>query len=214
VPSGHRFVAQRSEDPRDRDLHPQPPEGPKGPKSKAGKRELSIPPEIVDGIKYHLDNHVGPDADSPIFDCTPTELRGAWERARRSIGRRELHLHDLRGAGLTWAAIAGATTAELMYRAGHSTPTMVMRYQRATKDRDRALAQAMADLARPAAVVPIAPRDTGGTRMIFSWPAHPRSGLATLLTSTFLGCRRGDLDSYSTGPPGLLIGPDLCLPAA
>ena len=125
----------------------------KGPKSKAGKRELSIPENIVADVKGHLDLYVGADPDAAVFTCTHYELRGAWERARKSIGRPDLHLHDLRGTGLTFAAIAGATTAELMYRAGHSTPAMAMRYQKATKDRDRMLADALAGLAKP--VVPI-----------------------------------------------------------
>ena len=121
----------------------------KGPKSKAGRRELSIPKNIVADVREHLDRYVGVDPDDALFTCTPYELRGAWERARKAIGRPDLHLHDLRGTGLTFAAIAGATTAELMYRAGHSTPAMAMRYQKATKHRDRMLADALAGLAKP-----------------------------------------------------------------
>jgi integrase len=121
----------------------------KGPKSKAGKRRLSIPDNIVADVKAHLDRYVDKDPDAALFTCTYYELRGAWERARKSIRRPDLHLHDLRGTGLTLAVIAGATTSELMYRAGHSTPAMAMRYQKATKDRDRMLAGALAGLAKP-----------------------------------------------------------------
>jgi integrase len=121
----------------------------KGPKSKAGKRDLSIPANVAEELESHLDRFVDSDPDAALFTCTVYELRGAWERARRSIGRPDLHLHDLRGTGLTFAAIAGATTAELMFRAGHSTPAMAIRYQKATKNRDRMLADALAVLANP-----------------------------------------------------------------
>src|ERR1019366_4653299 len=76
-------------------------------------------------------------------------LSAAWDKARIACGRPGLHLHDMRHAGLTWTAIAGATTAELMHRAGHASPSAALRYQHATADRDRALADALAGLASP-----------------------------------------------------------------
>ena len=63
--------------------------------------------------------------------------------------------HDLRHAGLTWAAATGATIAELMRRAGHGSPAAALCYQHATEDRDRALADALAGLATAVAVVSI-----------------------------------------------------------
>jgi len=44
-------------------------------------------------------------------------------------------LHDLRHTGRTWSSAAGATTAELMHRAGHASPRVAMRYQHATEER-------------------------------------------------------------------------------
>jgi hypothetical protein len=41
----------------------------------------------------------------------------------------------------------GASIAELMGRAGHASQTAALRYQHATDDRDRVLAQALARLA-------------------------------------------------------------------
>ena len=38
-------------------------------------------------------------------------------------------MHDLRHVGAVLAAQSGATTAELMYRLGHTTPQMALRYQ-------------------------------------------------------------------------------------
>src|SRR5271155_413492 len=45
---------------------------------------------------------------------------------REELGRPEVHFHDLRGAGLTWAATQGATTRELMARAGHASPAAAL----------------------------------------------------------------------------------------
>jgi integrase len=119
----------------------------KEPTSPAGQRILHIPPNILTAVEAHLDHHVGAAADDAVFDCTIQGFHTAWERARRSIDREDLHFHDLRPAGFTLAALAGATIAEIMHRAGHSTPTTARRYHRATADRDRALAAAMAELA-------------------------------------------------------------------
>ena len=52
---------------------------------------------------------------------TRDALQGSWERARMTIGRPDLRLHDMRHTGLTLAAATGATTAELMHRAGHAS---------------------------------------------------------------------------------------------
>jgi hypothetical protein len=120
----------------------------KEPTSPAGQRILHIPPHVLASMEAHLDHHVGAAPDDAVFDCTVQELHTAWERARRSIDREDLHFQDLRAAGFTLAAMAGATIAEIMHRAGHSTPTTARRYHRATVDRDRALAAAIAELAQ------------------------------------------------------------------
>jgi len=44
------------------------------------------------------------------------------------------------------AAATGASTAELMPRAGHKSAATALRYQHATEDRDRAIADALAGL--------------------------------------------------------------------
>ena len=70
------------------------------------------------------------------------------------MGRTDLRLHDLRHMGLTLAAATGATTVELMHRAGHSSSVAAMRYQLATKDRDRIIADALGMIAKPIAEEP------------------------------------------------------------
>jgi hypothetical protein len=62
------------------------------------------------------------------------------------VGRPDLHLHDLRHTGLTFAAATGATTAELIGRAGHASADAALWYQHATRDRDHVLARALEDL--------------------------------------------------------------------
>lgn len=58
-------------------------------------------------------------------------LRRASHKARGEVGRTDLHFHDLLHTGLTLAASTGATTAELMRRAGHTSPDAALRYQHA-----------------------------------------------------------------------------------
>jgi integrase len=57
-----------------------------------------------------------------------------------------LHFHDLRHTGATLAAALGATVRELMARLGHTTPTVALRYQHATADGDRAIADGLGEL--------------------------------------------------------------------
>ena len=74
--------------------------------------------------------------------------------ARETPGRPDLRFHDLRHTGAVLAAATGATLAELMARLGHSDPGAALRYQHAAKDRDRAVADALSDMA-DSAVTPI-----------------------------------------------------------
>ena len=123
------------------------------PKTPAGRRTLSNPPNVLPVVANHVERYVEQEPTAWLFPgehgrpITDRTLDRIWERARRTIGRPDLHLHDLRQSGLTWAAATGATTAELMHMAGHASPATALRYQHATKDRDRALADVLADLA-------------------------------------------------------------------
>ena len=98
--------------------------------------------------------------------------RSAWSiRARLAeVDRPDLHLHDLRHSGNTWAAATGASTAELMARMGHASPVAALRYQHATEKRDRAIAPALSKLAAPAPIVPIGdhPRDGAPKRPLYA----------------------------------------------
>ena len=124
----------------------------KAPKTAAGSRTVAIPQFMVAALDEHLTLFTAAAPDSLVVPgrggrlLSRDALQGSWERARQSVGRSDLHLHDLRHTGLTLAAATGATTAELMLRAGHASPAAAHRYQHATLDRDRVLANALNEL--------------------------------------------------------------------
>ena len=118
----------------------------KEPKTAAGRRELAVPDPVLGALRSHVAGapwatdvaYVLCDvAGSPISQAS---LQRAWSKARSAVGREDLHFHDLRHTGLTIAAATGATAAELMRRAGHASADAAIRYQHASKDRDRLLA--------------------------------------------------------------------------
>ncbi len=132
------------------------------PKTPAGVRKVAIPDSVFATIEDHLDAHVGVDPDALLFTAsngTPlrrTKFRSRWLRACKKAGVTGLHFHDLRGSGATLAAQQGATIAELMNRLGHKSATAAMRYQHATAERDRALADAMGKAIENAKPQPVA----------------------------------------------------------
>lgn len=133
------------------------------PKSSAGKRDVSLPPHLVPIVTSHLDEHTGPAASALLFPgaqggyLSPASLYDHFYPARQAAGRPDLRFHDLRHTGAVYAAVAGATLAELMARLGHSTQGAAMRYQHAAEDRDAALADALSAMYE-AQVVPLRPR--------------------------------------------------------
>lgn len=126
------------------------------PKTTAGRRTVHLPPDALDALRAHLDQFVGPADDAWLFKGSrgqpvhPRTLTRVWATARSTIGRDDLVLHDLRHSGLTWVAQAGATTAELMRRGGHSSPVAAARYQHAADLRDKSLAEALGRMSQKA----------------------------------------------------------------
>jgi integrase len=127
----------------------------KGPKSDAGRRDVHIPPHLLPQVAEHLAGHTGPGGDALLFPAArggqlgPSSLYAVYGPARAAAGREDLRFHDLRHTGAVLAAAAGATLAELMARLGHSTVSSAMIYQHAAADRDKALADALSQLAAP-----------------------------------------------------------------
>ena len=127
------------------------------PKSKAGSRDVNVPPHLMPAVKEHVRGLVG---DALLFPgangrhMSPSSLFRVFQPARARAGRPDLRWHDLRHTGAVLAAATGATLAELMARLGHSTPSAAMIYQHAAADRDRVIADALSELA-VATVVPL-----------------------------------------------------------
>jgi integrase len=71
---------------------------------------------------------------------TGVDVRAA---AVEVAGVADVHFHDLRHSGTTWAASRGASLRELIRRMGHASSNAALRYQHATSDRDRAIADAL-----------------------------------------------------------------------
>ena len=121
-------------------------EGP--PKSNAGRRTVAIPPVLLPMLADHIatsDNRAyvfGGSNNRPLRRAT---FAKAWHGAVEAVGLPELRFHDLRHTGNALAAATGASTKELMARLGHSSPRAALIYQRASRERDAAIAQALSD---------------------------------------------------------------------
>ncbi|GAA1854334.1 site-specific integrase [Actinomadura bangladeshensis] len=121
------------------------------PKSRAGLRTVALPQAIIPDLRRHLGNFTGAEPDALIF----TGKRGGvlrranfrrstkWGETVTKLGVPNLHFHDLRHTGNTFAAESGATLRDLMERMGHDSVRAAMIYQHRTAGGNRAIAQAM-----------------------------------------------------------------------
>jgi integrase len=130
------------------------------PKTDAGTRTVHLPPFAMEEIERHLDSFVDADPNALLFTGrggAPLRMKSLstpFQKARAACGLNQVRLHDLRHFSLTLAATTGASTKELMRRGGHSTPAAALRYQHASEDRDKTIANAIGELVN-AAVTPI-----------------------------------------------------------
>jgi integrase len=130
------------------------------PKTSAGVRMVALPPHLIPEIEAHLDAFVGASSTAMVFSGSRgatlerSNFRNIWLAALEVAGVTHYRFHDLRHLAATLAAVSGATTRELMLRIGHSSPRAAMVYQHATSDRDRAIADAMSQLAAPTPLRP------------------------------------------------------------
>lgn len=116
-------------------------------------RTVHLPVPGLDAVRQQLATRPIDPSAALFARHDGTELRAhhvhaAWASARRTVGHPELHLHDLRHAGLTLSAQSGATLAEVMRRAGHVSTAAAMRYQHAAEERDAEIARLMTARAR------------------------------------------------------------------
>ncbi|RPF21427.1 site-specific integrase [Myceligenerans xiligouense] len=105
------------------------------PKTKRSRRDIAIPSFVVPILREHIDRFSEPGPGGIVFPAksggvlSVAVIESWWQGAREQVGLADLHVHDLRHTALTWAARSGATLAELMAIAGHSTPEVALRYQ-------------------------------------------------------------------------------------
>lgn len=111
----------------------------------ASKRTVHLPRHVMEELRQYVAERPGlPNA--PLFTrqdgrrLRERHIQYAWKRARTAAGLPHAHFHDLRHSGLTLAAQLGATTAEVMARAGHASSRAALIYQHAATQRDVELA--------------------------------------------------------------------------
>jgi integrase len=122
------------------------------PKSRAGKRALTFPVELVPDLREHLARYADPGRCGLVFigpkggRLRRSNFNKIWSAACAKAGVPGAHFHDLRHTGGTLTATTGATTKELMARLGHSSSRAAMIYQHATRDRDKTIARSLGKL--------------------------------------------------------------------
>ena len=102
-------------------------------KPEAGTRTVHLPPSVSGALAAHIDRFSAEGNEALVFigPLSNGLRRGnalqAGKKARHGVGLDQLHLHDLGHAAGTLAAQTGATTRELMYRLGHTSPAAAHR---------------------------------------------------------------------------------------
>lgn len=106
---------------------------------------VAIPEQLAVMLREHLSRFVAKDSEAPVFTGqTPRRpiSQGAFDRAWRAARepvKPGLHYHALRHVALTLFAQQGATGRETQARGRHTSAEVALRYQEATRARDRAL---------------------------------------------------------------------------
>jgi integrase-like protein len=128
--------------------------GPQEGAPKAGsQRTVHLPEQGVEALDEHLRVRGSALPTARLFarhdgsDLRAHNVHAAWITARKRASLPGAHLHDLRHAGLPLAAQSGATLAEVMRRAGHSSSRAAMIYQHAAERRDAEVAARLGRLA-------------------------------------------------------------------
>jgi integrase len=123
------------------------------PKSRAGVRVVDFPELIVPDLREHL--AWLPSSAALVFASSAgTPLahsnfrRRVWLPALAAAGLEGIHMHDLRHTGNQLTANAGANPKELMARMGHDSERAAMIYLHSSRERQRALANAVGEAAR------------------------------------------------------------------
>lgn len=124
------------------------------PKSRAGRRTVPFPDLLKADLSKHLERLDLHDDQALVFTSpmgTPlrhSNFYRAWMPALAKAGLPGIHFHDLRHAGNTLTADAGASLRELMDRMGHSSTRAALIYMHSSDERQRMLAEAVGQAAR------------------------------------------------------------------
>ena len=122
-------------------------------KTDAGLRTVHVPPALLEDLDTHLSEHVGLAANDLLFPASngghlhSSSFARAFHKAAVSAGRPDATPHTLRHTGASLATSAGATTADVMARLGHSTPAMAMHYQHSLDGADERVARRLSEMA-------------------------------------------------------------------
>ena len=126
------------------------------PKSEASRRTVVIPDLIIPDLRKHLETYAQPGPNGFVFvgvrggQLRRSNFSKPWAKALEKAGLPvgEIHLHDLRHTGNTYAAESGASLAELMNRMGNSTTRAAQVYLHARRERDREIALTLDKMVR------------------------------------------------------------------
>lgn len=136
------------------------------PKSRAGQRTVTLPGMLVPILQEHLDTYSDQAQSALVFTTsTGAIITNSYHRVMRqalnAIGRADMRVHDLRHTGMTLAAQAGASLAELKQRMGQGTTAAAELYLHTTADHGRRVAERMDALASDGEnVIPIHRRNS------------------------------------------------------
>jgi integrase len=126
------------------------------PRAKSDLANADVPLWITEGTRK-ADAAVSLGLCCISLDATSDRCRGPLSTSRQlrkrvrlpavnAVGCEGVRFHDLRHHAATLAAITGATTKELMVHIGHASPDAALRYQHATHDRRKAIAEGINQL--------------------------------------------------------------------
>ncbi|WP_326819690.1 tyrosine-type recombinase/integrase [Streptosporangium sp. NBC_01756] len=121
------------------------------PKSKAGRRVVGIPKDIVSALREHIATYVQDEPGALLFPGAKGgplrrsgfNTRTRWVDVVKEMGMPGLHFHDLRHTGNMLAAESGAGLKDLMARMGHDNVRAAMIYQHAVRGADKAITDAI-----------------------------------------------------------------------
>jgi hypothetical protein len=109
------------------------------PKSAAGRRRIALPPHLVPILLEHVETYTTEQLDDLVFTSSTggsvlSTYSQMLSRALARIGWPDARVHDLRHTGMTLAAEAGASLADLKLRMGQSTTRAAELYIHVTTD--------------------------------------------------------------------------------